>query len=371
MVRVLQIVDCMDLGGIQTFIMNTYREMVCRDIQYDFMIFHATKQFFEDEILALGGKIYKLPSRREGWVKSRRSISKFFDDHPEYKVVHYQTSSLSFLDPLEIAAKKKVPVRIIHSHNTKISGNRLHILFHWINQKRIKKIATDYFACGNLAGKWMFDGSGCEQLVRIINNGIDIAKYGFDKTERAKVRAQLGLSDEFVIGHVGRFFAVKNHRYLIDVFAKYLEIDDNARLMLVGDGELRKSMEQYAKTLNIYEKIMFLGARRDVAQLLQAMDYMIMPSLYEGFPVTAVEAQAAGLPCIISDTITEDAVIQPNVYRKNINEQPEAWAKAIDRHALRITDNKVLIKAGFDVSETMNTLYSIYTRGLRLNAAEL
>lgn len=361
MVRVLQIVDCMDLGGIQTFIMNTYRGIVNLGIQYDFMTFHQRKQYFEDEIVDLGGKIYKLPARREGWYKSRKAISDFFEEHPEYQVVHYQTSSLSYLDPLDIAAKKGIPIRIVHSHSTNAPGNKLHLYLHRFNKKRIKRVATHYFACGELAEKWMFDGTGCE--VKIINNGIDVAQYSYSMSTRESIRSQLGLKDKFVVGHVGRFSAVKNHRFLIEIFSKYVEESGDARLMLAGDGELREEMEQYAKSLGIYDKVMFLGARRDVPQLLQAMDYLVMPSLYEGFPVTAIEAQAAGLPCILSNTITKEAVLKENVKMMSINDPPVNWAKALNRDAKRITDNTRLYEAGYDMKETVVDLCSIYTNG--------
>lgn len=364
MTRVLQIVDCMDLGGIQTFIMNTYREIVNHGIQYDFMVFHDRKQYFEDEITALGGKTFKLPSRRDGWIKSRKAIEHFFDNHSDYKVVHYHTSSLSYLDPLAIAAKMKIPVRIVHSHSTNAPGSRFHYYLHKLNKRRIADIATLFFACGDLAGKWMFEGSGCEDKVQLINNGIDMKKYTYNEQIRDRIRTQLGINNEFVIGHVGRFSTVKNHSYLLEVFADYLKMaNGNSRLLLVGDGELRSQMEEYAKQLGLCDYVIFLGARRDVPQLLQAMDYMIMPSIYEGFPVTAVEAQASGLPCLLSDTITKDAAIKSNVKMLSIKENPSIWAQSIDKTPQRIPDNTELIKAGYDMKQTVDKLYDVYVYG--------
>ena len=210
MKRVLQIVDCMDLGGIQAFIMNTYRGLAERGIQFDFLVFHERKQFYENEILSMGGKIFKLPARRESILKSRNALKDFYNAHPEYDVVHYQTSSLSFLDPLEIACQQHVPVRIVHSHSTNAPGGKLHYYFHQWNKRKIHKIANYYFACGELAAKWMFSGSKCESKVQIINNGIDIEKFKFNESVRTEVRAELGIKNEYVIGHVGRFSQVKN-----------------------------------------------------------------------------------------------------------------------------------------------------------------
>lgn len=362
MLRILQIVDCMDLGGIQTFIMNTYREMIKRDVQFDFMTFHQRKQHFEDEIVSLGGMIYKLPSRRDGLVKTRKAISKFYDQHPEYTVVHYQTSSLSYLDPLVIAEKKHVPIRIVHSHSTNAPGNRIHYYLHNYNKKRIKRIATHYFACGELAAKWMFDGSRCEQQVKIINNGIDIKLYTFNAEIREELREKMGLVNKFVLGHVGRFSAVKNHQYILDVYTQFLKLNPelDTALILVGDGDLRENIENYAKQLGINDKVMFLGARNDVEKILQAMDFMIMPSLYEGFPVTAIEAQASGLSCVLSDSITKEVLINDNIQMLSIKENPVVWAKAINPSNVRMIENGNLIKAGFDMKTTANELYSVY-----------
>lgn len=355
----------MDLGGIQTFIMNTYRAIVKKGIQYDFLTFHSRKQFFEDEITELGGRMYKIPSRRDGWLKTRKALSEFFDKHKEYDVVHYHTSSLSFLAPLEIAQKKGVSIRIVHSHSTNAPGGRIHAVLHRINRKRVKTIATDFFACGTLAGRWMFSGSGCENKVKLINNGIDIAHYSFDPIIREKMRDQLGVKGCFVIGHVGRFSEVKNHHFLLRVFKEYLlsSGDEKARLLLIGDGALRTQIEDQAKKLSIFDKTVFLGARKDVAELLQAMDYLVMPSLYEGFPVTAIEAQAAGLPCVLSDSITGDAVIKENVQMLSLSLTPLIWAKAIAKNTPRLVDNTSLISAGYDMKQTVDSLYNVYSKG--------
>lgn len=365
MIRVLQIVDSMDLGGIQTFIMNTYREIVKLGIQYDFMVFHDRKQFFEDEITALGGNIFKLPSRRDGWIKSRKAIKDFFCNHLDYKVVHYHASSLSYLDPLAIAAKMDIPVRIVHSHSTNAPGSRVHFFLHRFNKRRIARVANHYFACGELAGKWMFGGSICENKIRLINNGIDIKQYAYNEQVREVVRTKLGVNNYFVIGHVGRFSTVKNHRFLLEVFAEYIKLNatEKSKLLLVGDGELRSQMQDYSKQLGIYNQVVFLGARRDVPQLLQAMDYMLMPSIYEGFPVTAVEAQASGLPCLLSDTITKDAAIKSNVKMLSLKETPSVWAQSIDKALKRVPDNTELFNAGYDMKQTVDELHKIYEFG--------
>ena len=366
MKRILQIVDCMDLGGIQAFIMNTYRGLVGRGIQFDFIVFHERKQFYEDEIRSLGGKIFKLPSRRDGIFKSRRALKKFFQTHKEYDVVHYQTSSLSFIDPLSIAYRCHVPIRIVHSHSTNAPGNKLHYYVHHWNKLKIHKIANYYFACGKLAEEWMYSGSKCQNDVQIINNGIDVNKFCFNESVRNEVRAELGLSDEYVIGHVGRFSQVKNHKFLIDIFEKICTNNDKKvkpLLLLVGVGELQEEIIQICKTKKIYENVIFLGARNDVHRLLQAMDAFVLPSIYEGFPVSAIEAQAAGLPCFLSDSITKDSKLKTNVHMISLHDTAEQWAFKILENTDRIVENEVLFQMGYDLGTTLQKLEEVYLLG--------
>lgn len=363
MKRVLQIVDCMDLGGIQSFIMNTYRGLVKRDIQFDFLVFHERKQFYEDEILSMGGKIFKLPARRNGALKSRWSLEKFFQTHPEYDVVHYQTSSLSFLTPLEEAYKNHVPVRIVHSHSTNAPGSKVHYYLHQWNKRKIHKIANYYFTCGNLAGEWMFSGSKCENKVRVINNGIDTEKYKFNEKIRDEVRTELGIKNEYVIGHVGRFSQVKNHKFLIEVFEKihaYKENNFNPILTLIGSGDLQQEIMKMCKSKGLTDCVKFLGARNDIHRILQAMDAFVLPSIYEGFPVSAIEAQAAGLPCFLSDSITEDTKLKDNVHMISLNDTAEQWAKRIIKDRRRIVDNEILVKHGYDLNSTLLELEKVY-----------
>lgn len=363
MIRILQIVDNMDLGGIQAFIMNTYRVLVKQGVQFDFLVFHERKQLYENEILTLGGKVYKLPSRRDGFFKCRKALKKFFDEHKGYKVVHYQTSSLSFLMPLEIAAMYNIPIRIIHSHSTSFQGSKIHYYLHKINKKRIKKIATKYYSCGKLASQWMFSNSGCEKQVELIYNGIDISKYSFNQNNRERIRQELSLKEAYVIGNVGRLSEVKNQKFIIDILTKLKQkTEKHVVLMLVGDGELRSELEEYAIKKNVSDDVLFLGTRSDVADLLQAMDVMIMPSLYEGFPVAMVEAQASGLPCIVSSNITTEAIIKSNVKMLDLNSPISVWISEIDMNYNRIENNDSLIEAGFDISHVTKKLLSVYTQ---------
>ena len=194
------------------------------------------------------------------------------------------------------AARHNVPVRIAHSHSANQDKNLKYPIKLWY-KRAIPKYATCLFACGKDAGDWMFGGVPYQ----IINNAIDAAAYAYDTAKRADVRQALGLGDELVVGHVGRFNQPKNHPFLLEIFAALLKKEPDSVLLLVGGGEDMPKMQAKAKTLGIAEHVRFLGVRSDVAELMQAMDVFVFPSLYEGLPVTMVEAQAASLPCIISD----------------------------------------------------------------------
>lgn len=362
MKRILQITDSMGMGGIQAFIMNVYRNIDREKYQFDFLLHQKMENGYDDEILKMGGNIYYIPSRHEGIIKNRKALEKFFSKHPEYTVVHQHESSLTYIEPLVIAKKYNVPVRIMHSHSTRASGSKIHTLLHKINIHRIKNVATNYFACGELAGKWMYNGSGVEKKVIIVNNGIDIKKYSFDETIRKKLRIELGLDKKFVIGNVGRFSEVKNHTFLIDVFNEFVKLYPDSELVLVGDGDLQQDMKNKVKKLSLSDKVQFLGIRRDVHTILMSFDYVVIPSLYEGFPVTAIEAQAIGVPCLISDSVTKDVVINNNVKMLSLRESADVWADQIykNKKVQRNSNKEGLIKKGFDIATTTDYLLEIY-----------
>lgn len=358
--RILHVVDSMGLGGIQSFIMNLYRSIDKSQYQFDFLLHHKMEHSYEDEIKDLGGYIYYLPARNEGIIKNRKALNSFFREHTEYKVVHQHESSLTYIEPLVAAKKNRVPIRIIHAHSTRASGSYIHTLLHKINKVRIYKIATRYLACGRLAAEWMYSNTSCEDNYVTVNNGINIEEYKYNEEIRQKMRQSFGIADKFVIGNVGRFSKVKNHSFLLDVFKEYSKRDGDSVLVLVGNGELFDDMKIKAVQLGIMDRTLFLGARNDVSSILHMLDYEIIPSLYEGFPVTAVEAQANGIPCIISDTVTTDVVINDNVTMLSLNAGAITWADAISNEVGRVNDTSKLIQYGYDIKTTLANVCSIY-----------
>lgn len=364
MIRILQVVTYMDRGGLETMLMNYYRHMDREKIQFDFLVHRQERAAYDDEIKALGGEIYRLP-RLVPWSKSYlAALNQFFDDHPEYKVVHVHQDCLSSVI-LKAAESHGVPVRIAHSHNANQDKNLKYPIKLWY-RREIPQYATNLFACGKDAGDWMF----CGAPYQIVDNAIDVAAYACDPAKRTEMRQQLGLADELVIGHVGRFNPQKNHPFLLDIFAALLKKEPNAVLLLVGGGEDMPKIQAKARELGIADHVRFLGVRSDVADLMQAMDVFVFPSLYEGLPVTMVEAQAAGIPCIISDKVPEECIITAGaVDVMPLSAGAEAWADAIlEKCNTPRTDHSAEIAAhGFDITTEAVKLQEFYLSAYEQN----
>ena len=363
-IRVLQVVTHMERGGLESMLMNYYRHIDRTRVQFDFLVHRQERAAFDDEIESLGGKIYRLP-RLVPW--SRRylnALNHFFDEHPEYKIVHVHQDCLSSVI-LKTAAQHHVPVRIAHSHNANQDRNLKYPIKLWY-RRSIPKYTTILFACGKEAGDWMFGGASYQ----IINNAIDAAAYTYAPAKRAEARQALGLADELTVGHVGRFNPQKNHPFLLEIFAALLKKEPDAILLLVGGGENMPKIQDKARALGISEHVRFLGVRSDVAELMQAMDVFVFPSLYEGLPVTMVEAQAAGLPCLISDKVPPECILTEGLVDVlPLSESPETWAeKILEKRDFPRTDRRAEIAAhGFDITTEAVKLQEFYLNAYEQN----
>lgn len=368
MIRVLQIVDSMGQGGIQAYLMNIYRCIDKSELQFDFLVNRRFYNNYEKEIEQMGGRIYVIPSRRNGFFKNRKAVKRFFQEHLEYKAVHMHISSLTYIYPLVVAKKHGISTRIVHSHSTRASGNKIHTIIHRINKKKIKNVATDYYACSDISAEWFYGNSELINIARILPNGIDCNQYSFSETIREKYRRQFCWEGKKVIGHVGRFHYPKNHLYLIDIFEAFSRKEPDAILVLVGDGELRAQIEKKVEMLQLENKVVLLGNRTDVHNILQAFDVMVLPSHYEGFPVTLVEAQAAGLYCVVSDTITKTSDLADAITFCSILQSPDSWFEPIN-HVLSMSRNVHAIEkireAGYDISNVSNELTEKYKLAYR------
>ena len=358
MIRVLQVVTHMNRGGLETMLMNYYRHIDRRRVQFDFLVHRAERADYDDEIESLGGKIYRLPRLVPWSLSYHKALDSFFEAHPEYQVIHVHQDCLSSVI-LKAAKKHGVPVRIAHSHCAN-QDKDLKYPIKLCCKKWIPTYATNLFACGRDAGRWMFGGAPFQ----ILNNAIDAKAYTFSPRKRADMRAALGLPNEaFVVGHVGRFSPPKNHDGLLAIFEEIHRRDNDAVLLLVGDDrcELGNKIHEKVKSLGLKNHVIFTGVRSDVNDLLQAMDVFVFPSNYEGLPVTMVEAQAAGLPCYISDHVPPECALTDLVTTIPLSASPETWADSIlTAHTDRVDTYDEIAAAGFDIAENAKWLQNYY-----------
>lgn len=358
--RVLHVVPNMHRAGLETFIMNVYRNIDRTKIQFDFLVHYTDRFDYDDEIESLGGKIYRLSIRNDNNVKKYLSdLKQFFYEHKEFNVVHGHMESFGFL--YSRAAKKAgIKTIIAHSHNASIEPTFKGFLKSIMN-KPWKRYANVFFACSEKAGKYMF---GNKVNYTVVNNGIECEKFDFNEIIRNCYRKDLGLLGKTVIGHIGRFDTQKNHAFLIDIFNEYLKINNNSILLLIGEGELYPDIVNKVKKLGIFDKVLFLGVRSDISNLYQAMDIFVLPSLFEGLPVVGVEAQTSGLPIVVSSEVTDELRITDLVFKISLSSKTMIWAKQIDI-ILRNSKNRVgmvekMKKSGYDIKEISKSLCSFY-----------
>ena len=369
LVRVLEVnINDVGQGGAWAFVKNAIEKSTNKSVVCDFF----TMEEFENSdnirlINELGGKIFFSKCRN----KIVRQFKTYFDlkklvKEEAYDIVHIH-SDLAFKLLIEGMAAKHAGAEniILHSHCTGVDrGHRLiKRLMHEFSKPFLKFVGTDYFACSNKAGHWMYSDNIVESgNYRIINNSIDCSKFRFNKETRKKIRNELSVQENaLLIGHVGRFMFQKNHDFLIDIFFKLREINDNAILLLIGEGELEEKIRNKVKKLKLEKYVIFLGVTNHVNDYMQAMDVFVLPSWFEGLPVVGIEAQASGLPCIMSDTITEETNLFGLVEFFNLNDDPLKCAELINNICKKYERKDTyldMINAGFDINN--NSLIDIY-----------
>lgn len=356
-IRILNIFMVLDRGGAETFVMNVYRQIDRNKVQFDFLVHGDKVGAYEEEIQNMGGKIYRLPSINN-FFSYKKAIKCFFDEHPDYKVIHSHASELGWFIFRE-ANKRNIPYRICHAHNAP-KGITLKSPFRFIFKIGMKKHSNVYLACSNKAGIWQF---GRKSNFKVINNGIFVNDFKFNEELRESVRSELGISDKFVVGHVGRFERQKNHNYLIEIFDCIANRQD-AVLLLIGEGSLRLEIEQLVKKKGLLERVFFLGSQQNVSKYLCAMDVFVFPSLFEGLPVTLIEAQANGLACYISDSISTEVRITDLIICCPISSSAEDWAdkitKTIRRNCNRLVYSDLIKASGYGIEETVDQLQEFY-----------
>ena len=361
-IRILHVTAGMNRGGSETLMMNLYRNIDKTKVQFDFILHTQGECIFNEEIRKLGGRIYSVP-RYKGFnhFKYKKAWNIIFKLHPEYKIIHAHVRSTASIF-LRIAKRFGLKT-ISHSHSTSSRGNRLERIVKKIIQFPIKHIAEYFFACSESAGKWLFGNKILKQSnFKIINNAIDVEKYVYDEIKRKEVREFLGIQDKFVVGHIGYFTKPKNHIFILEVFKEIYNKNNKAVLLLIGDGELRSVIESKISKLQLENNVILVGIRSDIPELLQAMDVFVFPSLFEGLGIVAIEAQAAGLPCIVADTIPQEAFVTDIIESLSLKVSPEIWANKIldyKNHKRRNTYHEIVNK-GYDIKETVKWLEKFY-----------
>lgn len=365
-IRVLHIVTHMNRGGLETMIMNYYRSIDKSKVQFDFLVHREQRADYDDEIETLGGKIYRLPILNPLSNHYLKSIDNFFKEHKEYKIVHSHLDCLSSI-PLKYAKKNGVPFTIAHSHNSSQDKNLKYII-KLMAKRKISKYADELFACSKEAGQWMFNTDNFITL----NNAINSKEYSYNEKKSKDLKEALGLSNKFVIGHVGRFFKQKNHTFIIDIFKELSQINEDAVLMLVGGGELEEEIKNKVDELGLSNKVLFLGVRDDIPDLMQVMDVFLLPSLYEGLPLVLVEAQAAGLKCVISDTISSESIITNNVKIMRLEDSINEWSKCVNNFSNYIRSNTIedIKRSKFDIEVNVKWLQDYYTNNKVVQGGE-
>lgn len=361
MIRVLQVFGRMDRGGAESMIMNIYRAIDKSSVQFDFVVHTCDECAFDKEIRQLGGKIYHIP-RFDGknFFLYCKEWKKLFSEHTEWKIIHGHMRSTASIY-LSIA-KKFGYITITHSHSIS-SGSGFSAHIKNILQYPLRLISDYYFACSKVAGEWLFGKKICKnKRFFILNNAIDLEKYSYDSEIRQLIRKKAKSENNVIVGHIGRFHESKNHDFLIQIFLKIFHKNPDSCLWLIGDGERKAEIEQKVNDYRLSENVKFLGIRSNIAELLQAIDVIVFPSLFEGLPVSIIEAEAAGVPCLVSDNVSSECKITNNVVFKSLNDSAESWATealelARQPHSNTQTEMK---KANYDINDTAKWLEKFY-----------
>lgn len=369
-VRVAQIMGKMLYGGTESVVMNYYRHIDRDKIQFDFIADSDSKMPIprREEIESLGGRVFIVPPY-QNLNKYVPALIRLFKEQ-KYQIVHVHLNTLNVFS-LYAAKRAGVPVRISHSHSTAAKGELKKNVLKYILRPFSKVYPTQMAACSYYAGEWLFGKKKIEQgKVTIFPNAIELDKYKYDETVRAEVRKELGVENKFVIGHVGRFCFQKNQDFLIDIFEKIYEQNPNVVLLMIGDGEDMERIKEKVKQYMENSAVQMPGTCMDVRRLYQAMDVFVLPSRYEGLPVVGVEAQASGLPCVMSDQVSREAKILETTVFVSPNVSLDDWTSSI----LRLAENgarkntaKEMRKAGFDITIEARKLEEFYMKLLEGN----
>lgn len=346
-----------ELDGITNVILNYFRAMDQSDMKIDFVLPNDISNDLRLELESYGSRIYIIYDRQEKPFTYINKLSHLIKEN-NYDIVHAHGNSCTLGIEMVAAKRGKAKVRISHSHN---SQNK-YLIAHKMLRGIFDSNYTHALACGQKAGEWLFKNKDFE----IINNGIEISKFMFNSENRQYIREKYKLMDKKVMGHIGHFSYQKNHEYLVDIFNECYKEDNTYRLMLMGEGELQASIKNKVNDMGLSHAVIFTGKTFEVPKILQALDVFVMPSRFEGLPLTLVEAQTACLTCFVSDAVTKEAGITELVHFISLEKSPEEWAKSIqgalliNRQEAKDKISQSIIDAGYSISDNAKKLKALY-----------
>ncbi len=365
MKKILCIVGAMDAGGAETFMMKVLRNVNKDVLSIDFAVSSPAKGLYEDEIAQLGGTVFHITPKSVSFVKNFRDIYALVRNNGYKNVLRISQNALSGME-LYAAWFAGAKVRAFRSSNSQTYSNSLkEIISHRVFKFFLNLVSNVKLAPSLESAEFMFGKRMVKKnKVAIIKNGINTKEFLFNELQRNELRNEYKIPvDGFVIGHIGRFNKQKNHKYIINVFHEVRTQRPNTHLFLVGQGELMEDIKDYAGSVEDLSYIHFLGVRKDIPKLLCLFDCFVFPSLFEGMPNTVIEAQASGLSCLVSDTITKDVAITDLVTFISLLDSPAVWAEKIlstpakqNRESYKtIIDNK-----GYNIENTINDFVGLF-----------
>lgn len=366
--KILQKTPGMNAGGIEKLLINIQEKINKEMFEFDYYLNDNKQQFYTDKIKEYGGNIYAPNTGNYRIVNIVNRIIKFYKflKDNKYDILHINEDLLASAVYVLIGKMNGIPNIVVHSHND-YSVNKINYfkqIMNWVARKIILKYGNYYFACSDVAAKYFF-GKSIETNKRYfrVANGIDTKKYIYDHNIRNNMREELNIENKFVVGHVGRFFDQKNHKFLINIFKEILKKEPESVLLLIGDGPLKPEIMEQIKNLDMIDKVKFLGVRKDVPELMMAMDVFVLPSFHEGLPVVCVEAQASGLNCVISSSVTKEVNFGLCQYLA-LSDSVKNWALNILKYKNNILRReecvKLVIEAGFDINLVVDWLGKFY-----------
>lgn len=362
MIKVLQVITSLEGGGGVQMLLRNYHKYINKDkIIFDFIVYGDEIGELESYFKSYGSKIYHIPPKTKSLIKSLSQMRKIIKSG-NYDVVHAHQDIMSIF-PIYFAKKAKINLRIAHAHSAFKSNNKIKKLIHKVLLVLLEKYSNYWAACGKEAA---MDLWGKENIslgnINIINNAIDVNNFKFNNDIRKEIRKELGVENKFVIGNIGRFIDVKNHKFIIEVFKHVSDMDKEAILLLVGKGELESEVRNQVKKLGLEQNVKFLGLRNDIDKILQGIDVFLLPSKFEGVPIALIEAQASDLTCLVSDVVTKEVKITDKVEYMSLDKDAKAWAEKILSYKCnkRYDTSKLIKKVGFDISEQAKSLENLY-----------